>query len=422
MKIHRLIHHRRVMLSLLMCCLLALLAACTATLGPSSPNGTSLGGNTGGSGSTSPGSPQLSPGTPHSVSSSHYLIINSAFSYYAIDVTTGSVIWQRQNNGFTAAPAVANGQVYILKQDLATGSNQIVDIDEPSGQQQRWSYSLGQTQSSFVYIALADNVVVAYIDNIGLIGMNAQTGAKLWQVALSTSFPGTNNLQTSGNVVYIPTTNSLDAYDARTGHLLWQKSYIFQITGAPGAAFVDSSCPSTYYSTFCLSSYNPSSGAQRWSSPVGVKSCNPNSYTCNSSIYSSGLFVGGNTVYSLFSTTTTPSPSQSSGGLYIDAFNTTTGSLLWEYSIPGSQWQGSQQTPNFNMIGADSSAVYYENSVGTITALSAINHAALWKYVDPDGQENQFFESNGTIELLNNTTMTALNQQTGTQLWVAQLS
>lgn len=420
MKMRGLIHHRRVLFSLLMCCLLALLAACTVNLGPS-PAGTPVGPGVGGNNPAFPSSRQPT-GTSPASSPSHYLIINSAFSYYAINATTGSVIWDLQNNGFTAAPIVANGQVYILKQDLTTASNQIVDIDELSGKQQRWSYSLGQTQPSYVYMALADNVVVAYVGNVGLIGMNAQTGAKLWQVPLSTSFPSTTNLQTSGNVVYIPTTNSLDAYDVGTGRLLWLKSYIFQITSSPGAAFVDSSCPSGYYNTFCLSSYDPSSGTQRWSSPAGVKSCKPGSYTCNSSIYSNGLFVGGNTVYAFFSTTTNPSPSQSSGGLYIDAFNASTGSLLWEYSIPNSQWQGNQTSPNFNMIGADSSAVYYENPVGTITALSATNHTVLWKYVDPNGQENQFLESNDAIELLNNTTVTALSRQTGAQLWVAQLS
>lgn len=422
MKIRRPIQQRKVMLSLLMCCLLATLAACTVNIG-SPPPGTPIGGDTGVVGTApqknSSGSPQTTQGT--SIPLSRYLIINAGATYYAIDATTGTVIWNLQNSSFTTTPVVANGQIYALKQAVpfsgSTGPTQIVDIDEQSGAQ-HWSYSLGQVQPLYAFMALAGNVVVAEIPNVGLIGVNAQNGAKMWQVALSATYvSGTTGMQTSGNVVYIPTTNSLDAFDATTGHILWQQSNAFQVAGAPGAAFVYSSCTS-YFTLMCLNAYNPSSGAQQWSSPVGVKECGSNN--CVTMSNNVEPFVGGNVVYSLFAAITNSSQ-VSTEDSYIDAFNARIGALLWEYSIPNSHGQIGANSPNFNVVGADSSAVYYENSVGTITALSATNHAALWKYVNPNGQATQFIESQGAIELLNGYTVTALNPQTGAQMWATQL-
>ncbi len=422
MKIRHLIPHRSVMLSLLMCSLLTLLVACTVNLG-TPPPGTPVGGAPEGN-SSSPGNAsgpsQVTPRT--SIPLSHYLIVNSGAVYYAIDVTTGTVIWNLQNSSFTTTPVVANGQIYGLKQAVLfsgnTGPTQIVDIDELSGTQ-HWSYSLGQIQPAFAFMALVNNVVVAEIQNVGLIGVNAQTGAKLWQVTLNTTYvSGTTGIQTSRNVVYIPTTGSLDAFDAATGHLLWQKSNAFQVAGAPGSAFVYSSCSAPYYTVFCLNSYDPLSGAQRWSSPVGVKECGSN--TCTSSPNNVEPFVGGNTVYSLFATITNSSQTSTEDS-YIDAFNASTGALLWEYSIPDSHGQVGANAPDFNVIGADNSAVYYENSVGTITALSATNHTVLWKYVNPNGQGTRLTESNGAIILLNGFTVTALDRDTGAQKWAIQL-
>ncbi len=423
MKTQHPIRHRGVMLSLLMCSLLTLLAACTVNLG-TPPPGTPIAGTTEGN-SASPGnSSGLSQATPRaSIPLSHYLIVDSGAVYYAIDATTGTVIWNLQNRSFTSTPVVANGQIYGLEQAIPfsgdTGPTQIVDIDELSGTQ-HWSYSLGQIQPLFAFIALVNNVVVAEIQNLGLIGVNAQTGAKLWQVTLNTLYvSGTTGMQASRNVVYIPTTGSLDAFDVATGHLLWQKSNAFQVAGAPGVAFVYGPCSAPYYTVFCLNAYNPLSGAQQWSSPVGVKECGSN--TCTSNSNNVEPFVGGNTVYSLFAATTNSSQTPTEDS-YIDAFNASTGSLLWEYSIPDSHGQvGAANAPNFNVIGADNSAVYYENSVGTITALSATNHTVLWKYVDPNGQGTRLTESNGAIILLNGSTVTALDQDTGAQRWTIQL-
>jgi hypothetical protein len=413
MKMRSLIRHRSVMLPLLMCCLLALLAACTVNFGPSAA-GTAIG-------SPGPSGPSQPTQGTALLPLSRYLIVNAGGTDYAIDAATGTVIWNLQDYSLTT-PVVANGQVYVVKQTASfssnAGSNQIVDIDERSGTQ-HWSYSLGQQQLSYVSMALVDNVVVADVGNVGLIGVNAQTGATLWQVALGNTYAsGTGGLQTSSNVVYIPTDNSLDAFEATTGHLLWQKSNALQVAGSPGSVFVPDFCSSASYTGFCLNAYSPSSGAPQWSSPVGVKACDSN--TCSSSPGGSEPFVDGNTVYSLFATYTN-SFQASTQDSYIDAFNASTGSLLWEYSIPDSHGQIGSNSLNFNMIGADSSAVYYENSVGTITALSSANHAVLWKYVNPNGQVTQFLESNGAIELLNDYTVTALNRQTGAQLWVAQL-
>src|SRR5579885_3855261 len=110
MKIRRLIPHRSVMLSLLMCSLLTLLVACTVNLG-TPPPGTPVGGAPEGN-SSSPGNAsgpsQVTPRT--SIPLSHYLIVNSGAVYYAIDVTTGTVIWNLQKSSFTTTPVFVNGQ------------------------------------------------------------------------------------------------------------------------------------------------------------------------------------------------------------------------------------------------------------------------------------------------------------------------
>ena len=111
MKVRRLIQHRRVMISLLMCCLLVTLTACTVTLGSPHP-GTPIDSNSGGNDAS-----QAPQGT--TVPLSRYLIIDSGTTYYALDAATGTVIWNLQNSSFSTTPVVANGQVYALKQAVS---------------------------------------------------------------------------------------------------------------------------------------------------------------------------------------------------------------------------------------------------------------------------------------------------------------
>ena len=151
----------------------------------------------------------------------------------------------------------------------------------------------------------------------------------------------------------------------------------------------------------------------------------PSNALCNAGNSNNGQpVIGGNSVYDIYSAMTTSTTQQSTPTVDegIDAFNVKTGALIWQYAIPGSHGQVGQNNTNFNLVGADSSAVYMEDSVGAITALSASNRSALWKYVNPNGSATQVMENNGSLILVNNSAVVALNAHDGSQVWSKVLS
>lgn len=426
MKLRRLRHLikiRKVALPLAMCCLLAILAACTVTFTAPASSGTNPT-------STAKHFPSSS-GTQGAatIPLSQQIVIDAGSDLYDLDASNGQQLWKRQDSNYIATPVVANGQVYSVEESIfsSNGSPRIVDIDQESGTL-RWSHTVSGSNVIFAFLAITGKALVVEMPNAGLLGLNPQTGAQMWQVAFNpVMISGMTRLQTDGNTVFVPASNNIDAIDAASGHILWQNSNIYlQTASTAGMAFIGASCNTTSFNSdnFCLDAFASATGAQRWSSPVGAATCSSNAL-CNAGNSNNGQpVIGGNSVYDIYSTMTTSTTGQSTPTVDegIDAFNVKTGALIWQYAIPGSHGQVGQNNTNFNLVEADSSAVYMEDTVGAITALSASNHSVLWKHVNPNGSATQVIENNGLFILVNNYAIVALNSRDGSQAWSEVLS
>ncbi len=135
---------------------------------------------------------------------------------YAVDLTTRKVLWRqgRADQVVRSAPAVQADRVYFA--DIAHG--QLVALDRTSGRQ-LWSCSLDLGMQSepvpvgpTLFIAGDDNAVYA---------IDSQFGKVIWthKTPAGVAWP----LAADGKRVYVPSAQVLQALDARTGRLLWQK-------------------------------------------------------------------------------------------------------------------------------------------------------------------------------------------------------
>ncbi len=121
----------------------------------------------------------------------------------ALDATTGARLWSNVSSvGYGAAPAVANGVVYICTDKL-----QALNATTGVG---LWS---AQPCRSAPAVALG----VVYVGGTELDAYDASTGAKLWSSNLDSSWAAPT---VANGVVYIRA-NRLYAYDAVTGAQLW---------------------------------------------------------------------------------------------------------------------------------------------------------------------------------------------------------
>ncbi len=315
---------------------------------------------------------------------------------------------------------MANGQVYSLLASSATSSSpEIVDVDEMSGKQ-RWSYPVG---NSFGRLGVAGDIVVAAVWTQDILGLNARTGAKLWQVTIDDMVsPGL--LTVSGKTVLVPTSLGVeDAIDATSGHILWHVDQgASEAAAVPGTVYIPTYCGAagTNSANFCLGAYDSISGAQRWLSSAGQLNCTAYTF-CNTTIpLDNETCAGGNVVYQIYDTMF----DNANGGISqvqgLDAFSASTGRLLWQYTLPIPTSTPGQPGPvllNNTLAGSTSTTFYLEDSNGTLMALSASHHALLWKYNSSRGKATEFIESDGVLALIYANTIVALNPQSGSQLW-----
>jgi serine/threonine protein kinase/outer membrane protein assembly factor BamB len=368
----------------------------------------------------------VSSGTPASVPSvplSQLLVVYTFGNLYAVNANSGAILWSFQETAF-APPVVANGQVYVLLANSATSSSpEVVDVDEVSGKQ-RWSYAVG---SSFGRLGVAGDIVVAAVWNQDILGLNAQTGAKRWQMTIDDMVsPGL--LTVSGETVLVSTSLGVeDAVDATNGHILWHVNQgDSEAAAVPGTVYIPTSCGATGTNSanFCLGAYDSISGAQRWLSPAGRLDCATHTF-CNTTIpLDNETCVGGNVVYQIYDTMLNNFNGVISQEQGLDAFNASTGRLLWQYALPAptsTAGKSAPSVPNNTLLGSSSRAFYLEDTAGTLMALSASNHALLWKYNSPNGKATQFVESDGVLALVYTSMVVALNPQTGSQLWSKSL-
>jgi outer membrane protein assembly factor BamB len=263
--------------------------------------------------------------------------IYSDDSVYALNASTGALLWRYAAGGQVFSPAVANGVLYI-------GGDGLHALNATTGAL-LWKYTAIYVESS---PAVADGVVyfVAYPYGESVVyALNASSGAFLWQY-ITSEFGIQSSPAVANGVVYVGSEgdHNLYALNATTGALLWKYTTGSLVLSSPAVAngVVYFGCDDD--NVYAL---NASTGALLWKYTTG-------SYYVDSSpaVVNGVVYVGArdHNVYAL---------------------NATTGALLWKYTTG----DGIYSSP-----AVGDGVVYVGSNDGNLYALNASDGALLWKY------------------------------------------
>lgn len=181
---------------------------------------------------------------------------------YAVDLATRKVLWRqgRADQVVRSAPAVQADRVYFA--DIAHG--QLVALDRATGRQ-LWTCPLDLGMQSepvpagpTLFIAGDDNAVYAIDAQFGKVIWTHKTPAGVaWQLAAD------------GKRVYVPSAEVLQALDARTGRLLWQREsgFLAGSCAISGGRLYYHSCQS-WKGRGSLVALDAASGREIWSIPA----------------------------------------------------------------------------------------------------------------------------------------------------------
>lgn len=216
----------------------------------------------------------------------------------AFDVSTGTIVWQQQTNGFfTSDPTVSGGVVYIGMGDhtvraykastgtalwtftaggamrtpavsgglvyVGSADNKFYALSAATGTEVWSIYSLGGI--FFPAPAVVGGVVYTGADDRRVYALDAATGATIWTVTTGGGI--TSSPAVASGVVYVGSDDDkLYAIDAATGTVLWTATTGGVVWSSPavagGIVYVGSA-------DFSLYAFDASTGALLWSVPTG---------------------------------------------------------------------------------------------------------------------------------------------------------
>ena len=252
---------------------------------------------------------------------------------YALDASTGSLIWSYLTGGvLESSPAVVNGLVFIGSHD-----GNVYALNASTGSQ-IWTYKtvFGSSSSPVV----ADGVVYIGSEDSAVYALNASTGTQIWSfktTAIVVSSPAVAN-----GVVYVGANDKkIYALNATTGFQIWNFDTTQPVYSSPtvanGVVYFGS------YSNYVYA-LNASTGEEIWS------------------------FKTGNGIWA--------SPSISDGVVYIGsmddnfyALDASTGAEIWNFSTGSGVWSSA---------AVASGVVYVGSWDGNLYALNASSGNQIW--------------------------------------------
>jgi len=275
---------------------------------------------------------------------------------YALNASTGMLLWQYTTGGAVGDPAVANGVVYVNSDD-----KNLYALNASTGGL-LWQYTTGGV---FFSPTVANGVVYFGSEDGNLYALNASTGALLWKYPTA---EGVGSAAVGNGVVYFGAADpnnwnggTVFALNANTGALVWKT---FVAEGQGGSAdfstpslgvagvlvSVSTSSQQVWYGTlFCL---NPVKGGINWSRGLGGPASSPAGGVIP-------IYVGASGVYL---------PHGQPPTMYALGFG---GGLFWQY------------TPNGNIESSPAVAngvVYFGDDDFNLYALNASTGELLWNY------------------------------------------
>jgi len=267
----------------------------------------------------------------------------------AFNASTGAVIWSQVLPNVvetaTTSPAVANGAVFVGAADT------LYAFDATTGRP-LWSKATGNilqgwpvVDAGLVYISSQDGNVYA---------LRQATGAPAWTAPLALGGEpavATTALAIAGGLLYIGAGQSLYAFDATTGHLVWR-------IAAPGG--LSNSAPVVgdgiiYIGGFDgrLYALNAETGASLWSALTG------NVINGSAAVAYGLVYIG-------------------SGDGVIYAYHATTGKLAWKRNVGGVIFT-SDAVAN-GVVYATTACDCGADPAKFLFALDAATGAILWNY------------------------------------------
>lgn len=285
------------------------------------------------------------------------LFISSGEHLYALNATTGILIWKYHTGTISSSPAIANGKVFVGAYD-----GNVYALNATNGEY-IWNYSTYEenwpraVQSSPV---VADGRVYVGSGRGKLYALDANTGAEIWhfqaEVGLFSSPAFANGL-----VYFGSRDHKIYALNASTGALVWSYTTNDEIYSSPcvaeGKVFIGSNDGSIY-------ALDSSTGDFLWSFPTlpdGV----------NGGVRSSPAYADGRVFVGSF-------PEFLADNHYgaIFALNASTGALIWNYPTG---------TISYSSPAVADDKVFVINFYnGTVFALNAATGAFVWSY-DTEG-------------------------------------
>jgi len=180
---------------------------------------------------------------------------------YALKATNGTLLWSfPTGNAVVSSPAVANGVVYVGSID-----GNVYALKARTGKK-LWSFPTGSYVVSSP--AVANGVVYIGSEDDNVYALNATTGTLLW--SFPTCCPVFSSPAVANGVVYFGWDNynlGLYALNATTGALLWSFPLTpLNVAGSPAVADGVVYFGATDFNVYAL---NATTGALLWSFPTG---------------------------------------------------------------------------------------------------------------------------------------------------------
>ncbi|MGA8574310.1 MAG: PQQ-binding-like beta-propeller repeat protein [Candidatus Cybelea sp.] len=210
---------------------------------------------------------------------------------YALNATTGSVLWADTGIGFGGmALAVGGGNVY----DNCQGNNfdGICALSQSTGAPQ-WSYN-DVTGVPFHDVTFAGGMVYVHAQGAQsggtstVIALNAATGATQWSFTDSGGGGGGPVAISKGTLYFTGFKNSLTALKARTGSMLWSNggadafsapSIANGVLYVTGGAYCGGGCSNS------ASAYSTAAGTVLWHAPNYSSTLNPPPLVVDGKLY-----------------------------------------------------------------------------------------------------------------------------------------
>jgi outer membrane protein assembly factor BamB len=244
------------------------------------------------------------------VANGRVYVANYNRDVYALNETTGAIIWQFSLEGYTfnTSPAVANGIVYLGSEGYASGSSYVWALNATTGHIV-WAYLTGPIYYSSP--AVVDGVV--YIGDISsgysnVYALNASTGTKIWNFTRAGGAFYSSPAVAGGRLYIGSMDSNVYALNTTTGVKVWNHTTGNGIRSSPavvgGVVYIGSQDKNIY-------ALNASTGAKIWN------------YTATSLVHVSAPAVADGKVFI----------GSNDGNFF--ALNATTGAKIWRYKTLG---------------------------------------------------------------------------------------